>query len=49
MNTEELKLLRENNLMLKYICQKLSENDNSAKEFLINLTANLISENIIRK
>lgn len=49
MNQEELRLLKENNLMLKYIIKLLSEKDNSAKDFLINLTANLISENITRK
>ena len=49
MNQEELRLLKENNLMLKYIIKLFSEKDNSAKDFLINLTANLISEHIIRK
>ena len=49
MNQEELRLLRENNAMLKYICQQLGSTESTAKEFLINLTANLISENITRK
>lgn len=49
MDSEELKLLRENNTMLKYICELLSNNNNSAKDFLINLSANLISENITRR
>jgi len=49
MESEELRLLRENNQMLKYICQILQAADNPAKDFLINLTANLISENIYNK
>lgn len=49
MDSEELRLLRENNVMLKYICQVLGRNDNTAKDFLINLTANLISENMTHK
>ena len=48
MTNEELRLLRENNQMLRYLCQVISQNDNTAKEFLINLTANLISENMIK-
>lgn len=48
MNSEELRLLKENNEMLKYICNIL-QGDTTAREFLINLTANLISENIYNK
>jgi hypothetical protein len=49
MESEELRLLRENNAMLRYICQQLGGTESTAKEFLINLTANLISENITRR
>jgi hypothetical protein len=48
---EILMLLRENNQMLKQICAYLSTNgrDNPARDFFINLTANLISENMHKK
>ena len=48
---EMLILLRENNQMLKQICAYLSTNgrDNPARDFFINLTANLISENMHKK
>lgn len=48
MNNEQeiLKLLKENNIMLKAILSKLSNNYNSDfKEFMINIAANLISDN----
>lgn len=46
MESEELRLLRENNQMLKQICSFLSKSDNPAQDFLINLIANLMSENL---
>lgn len=48
---EILILLRENNQMLKQICTFLSANgrDNPARDFFINLTANLMSENMHKK
>ena len=49
MESEELRLLRENNRILRYIYYILQQNDNYAKDFLINLTANIISENITKK
>lgn len=51
MESEELRLLRENNMMLKQICAFLAQKggDNPARDFLINLTANIMSENIHRK
>jgi hypothetical protein len=48
MTPEELQLLRENNAMLKYLCQLVKGQDNTAKDFLINLVANLMSEGIVR-
>ena len=51
MNEEILKLLRENNIMLKQICSYLAQNggENPTKEFMINLVANLMSEDILCK
>ena len=51
MESEELRLLRENNIMLKQICQYLSSGrlDNSAKDFIINFTANMLSDSINNK
>jgi hypothetical protein len=46
METEELKLLRENNQILKQIYSYLIKADNPAQDFLINLVANLLSENM---
>ena len=48
MESEELKLLRENNQMLKAILTILSNNSYS-KDFIVNLVANLISESVIHK
>ena len=46
---EILRILRENNQMLKQICSFLSQSDNPAKDFLINFVANLMSENMHTK
>ncbi len=48
MESEELRLLRENNIMLKQICQYLANGgiDNSTKDFIINFTANMLSDSI---
>ena len=51
MESEELRLLRENNIMLKQICEFLftGKADNPSRDFLINLAANLMSEGIHNK
>lgn len=51
MESEELRLLKENNMMLKQICSFLARGagDNPARDFIINLTANLMSENMHKK
>lgn len=44
MTDEELRLLRENNIMLKVICRYLAENNkNNLSEDLKNLLSNLVS------
>ena len=51
METEELKLLRENNILLKQIYRVLVEGrvNDSAKDFIINFTANMLSDSINNK
>lgn len=45
MESEELRLLRENNYMLKQILQYLLNNGNNyGKEFIINVLANLTAD-----
>lgn len=45
MESEELKLLRENNYMLKQILQYLAINGNNyAKDFVVNVLANLTAD-----
>ena len=48
MNTEELRLLRENNQMLKQILYYLqnSNNNNYGKDFLINVMANIAADDL---
>lgn len=48
METEELKLLRENNILLKQIYQILISGrmNDSAREFIINFSANMLSDSI---
>ena len=48
MDSEELRLLKENNILLKQIYQALVTQDNAVREFAINLIANLVSEGTIR-
>lgn len=50
MESEELRLLRENNIMLKFLIQYLVKNnnpnivsDNDVKDFLLNCLANKIT------
>lgn len=43
--TEELKLLRENNAMLKEILKHIRKEDN--EDFITNVLANLVSERLI--
>lgn len=43
METEELRLLRENNQMLKEIIWYLKNSDNKAVDFLINVIANQVA------
>ena len=47
MNNEELRLLRENNIMLKQILSLLQNNiNNYNKDFAINVLANLTADGI---
>ena len=47
MNNEELRLLRENNIMLKQILALLQNNvNNYGKDFAINVLANLTADGI---
>lgn len=47
MNNEELKLLRENNMMLKQILALLTSNQNNyGKDFVINAFANLTADGL---
>lgn len=47
MNNEELRLLRENNIMLKQILALLQNNiNNYSKDFAINVLANLTADGI---
>ena len=47
MNNEELKLLRENNMMLKQILALLTSNQNNYdKDFAINVLANLTADEL---
>lgn len=43
METEELRLLRENNQMLKEIIWYLKNSDNKTLDFLINVIANQVA------
>lgn len=46
MNNEELRLLRENNLLLKQILSILQSNqqNNYSKDFIVNVLANLTAD-----
>ena len=43
---EMLRLLRENNMMLKQITQALSANNSPARDFLINVLANWTADDL---
>lgn len=43
MESEELKLLRENNAMLKYIIRHLMNNNDDTKSFMIDVLANIVA------
>lgn len=47
MNTEELKLLKENNAMLKEIIKWIINHDNNGdmKSFMIDVVANVVANN----
>ena len=45
---EMLRLLRENNAMLKQIIQVLASNNNNANSFIIDILANLTADGISR-
>ena len=45
---ELLKLTRENNIMLKYIIQRLNK-DNTTEDFMIDVIANLFANKIDNK
>ena len=50
MNTEEIRLLRENNAMLKQIISYLqAQGSNYGKDFLINVFANLTADEMQRR
>lgn len=47
MESEEIRLLRENNIMLRQILALLQNNQNSyTRDFLINVFANMTADNI---